>query len=535
MTDAAQPNDTPRSDPTDPTPTPTSQGGRVRAINTVGCVIVAILAIIGLFAGGHHGEHDHDDAADETAALVDVEQAPEASEEDALASTVEAKAPPPAWQLGTVPFVLMLLSIAILPLLGPTHHWWHVNRHKLLIALILSMLTLAYYAVFVGPASAILAIEHAIPGEYVPFIMLLFSLYVISGGINVSGDLKATPLTNTTFILIGTAIASFIGTTGASMLLIRPLLQTNAERKHRVHTVVFFIFLVSNVGGTQLPIGDPPLFLGYLKGVPFLWTFTLFFEWLAMSIVLLVIYFIWDTIVYRKEDVKDLARDEAIRKPLRVTGLVNFVLLAGVVFCVALLDPSKPIPGTTDVHPFLFMRELIMLGLAGLSLLITPGGVREANRFDYFAIIEVAVIFVGIFITMQVPLEVLKLNGAELGLSETWQYFWATGILSSFLDNAPTYLVFFETASSLPPEAGVEMVALTGGGEISAKLLIAISLGAVFMGANTYIGNGPNFMVKAIAEQEGVRMPSFFGYMFYSGLILIPLFVIVGIVIQSIY
>ena len=519
--------------------TPAEHGGgrRIRIFNTLGCTVVVILSLIGLFGG--HGHHDHGDEPHdgEVAAHTQTAEAAEeatAGEPADLEGEQDAPAPPPMWQLGTVPFVLMLLAIAVLPLLGPTHHWWHVNRHKLLIALILSMLTLAYYTIFVGFGEAAYAVKHAMPGEYVPFIMLLFSLYVISGGINVSGDLKATPLTNTTFILIGTAIASFIGTTGASMLLIRPLLQTNAERKHRVHTVVFFIFLVSNIGGTLLPIGDPPLFLGYLKGVPFLWTFTLFFEWLAMSIVLLVIYFIWDTIVYRKEDVKDLEQDERIRKPLRVTGLVNFLLLAGVVFCVALLDPSKPIPGM-EIHPFLFMRELIMLGLAGLSLVITPRGVREANRFDYFAIIEVAVIFVGIFITMQVPLQVLKLNGAELGLSETWQYFWATGILSSFLDNAPTYLVFFETASSLPAEPGVEMVALTGGGEISANLLIAISLGAVFMGANTYIGNGPNFMVKAIAEQEGVRMPSFFGYMFYSGLILIPLFVILGFIIQAIY
>ena len=513
--------------------------GIIRGFNTIGCAIVVILSLIGLFMGhGHHDDAEHS-PPEQPAAVADASPsgdagtATETSTEapaDAHGGSTDAAEPPPLWQLGTVPFVLMLLCIAILPLIGSTHHWWEVNRHKLMIALILSALTVLYYAVFVSPSTAVLAIEHGIPGEYVPFIVLLFSLYVISGGINVSGDLRATPMTNTTFILIGTAIASFIGTTGASMLLIRPLLQTNAERKHRVHTVIFFIFLVSNIGGTLLPIGDPPLFLGYLKGVPFLWTFTLFIEWLAMSIVLLVIYFIWDTIAYRTEEKKDIVADNTIRKPLRVTGLVNFLLLGGVVLCVALLDPSKPIPGTDGVHPFLFLRELLMIGLAGLSLLITPTGIRAANRFNYFAIIEVAVIFVGIFITMQVPLEVLKLNGAELGLDQPWHYFWATGILSSFLDNAPTYLVFFQTAESLTHEAGPGILTLMGGEFIREDLLVAISLGAVFMGANTYIGNGPNFMVKAIAEQEGVRMPSFFGYMFYSGLILLPLFVIVTLI-----
>lgn len=502
--------------------------GRYRLFNTIGCTLVVILSVIGLFSA-QHGHDDHGEgtplATDASVVSVDQDGIPlsaEGVENEAKETTL-----PNLWQLGSIPFVLLLLSIAVLPLIPATEHWWHINRHKLCTGLVLAGLTLVYYAVFVSPAAAYAAMSHAIPGEYVPFIVLLFALYVISGGINVSGDLKATPLTNTTFLLIGTAIASFIGTTGASMLLIRPLLQTNAERKHKVHTVVFFIFLVSNIGGSLLPIGDPPLFLGYLKGVPFLWTFNLVIEWLVMSVVLLVIYFIWDTIAHRTEETKDLEKDEKIKEPLRIRGLVNFILLGGVVLCVAMLDPSKPIPGM-EVHPFLFMRELLMLGLAGLSLVITPRGAREANRFDYFAIIEVAVIFIGIFITMQVPLEVLKLKGAELGLVEPWHYFWATGILSSFLDNAPTYLVFFQTAESLTTSGGEGILELTGGGFIRQDLLVAISLGAVFMGANTYIGNGPNFMVKAIAEQEGVKMPSFFGYMFYSCLILIPIFVLVS-------
>ena len=502
--------------------------GRYRLFNTIGCTVVVIFSVIGLFTA----HHDHDGHAEETTIATDAEAVSVDGNGTPLsAETVEEEAEdaqlPPLWQLGTMPFVLLLLSIAILPLIPATEHWWHVNRHKLFVGLVLAALTLGYYALFVGPTAAFAAMSHAIPGEYVPFIVLLLSLYVISGGINVSGDLRPTPLTNTTFLLIGTAIASFIGTTGASMLLIRPMLQANARRKHKVHTVIFFIFLVSNIGGSLLPIGDPPLFLGYLKGVPFLWTFTLALEWLAMSVVLLVIYFIWDTIALRSEGGPEPENEERIKAPLRIRGLVNFVLLGGVVLCVGVLDPSKPIPGM-EVHPFLFMRELLMMGLAGLSLLITPSGAREANRFNYFAIIEVAVIFIGIFITMQVPLEVLKLKGAELGLVEPWHYFWATGILSSFLDNAPTYLVFFQTAESLTTSGGEGILELTGGGFIRQDLLVAISLGAVFMGANTYIGNGPNFMVKAIAEQEGVKMPSFFGYMFYSCLILIPLFVLVS-------
>ena len=435
---------------------------------------------------------------------------------------------PPLWQVGTIPFVLLLLAIAVLPLLRSTMHWWESNTNRLAVALGLAGLTIVYYGVFDSPIGALLAVEHAIPGEYVPFIMLLFSLYVISGGISITGDLRPTPTVNSGFILVGTLIASFIGTTGASMLLIRPLLEINRKRKHRVHTVVFFIFLVSNIGGTLLPIGDPPLFLGYLKGVPFTWTLMLWKEWAILGSILLVVYWIWDRILFARESPLDVRRAEVEPRPLRLRGLVNLLLLAGVVFAVALLDPSKPLPGT-EIRPFPFMRELAMLGLAGLSLLLTPRGIREANRFNYHAIAEVAALFVGIFITMQVPLAVLKANGADLGLETPGQFYWLTGILSSFLDNAPTYLVFFQTAESLTVADGEGVLTLTSGEFIRQDLLIGISLGAVFMGANTYIGNGPNFMVKSIAEQEGVRMPSFFGYMVYSGLVLVPCFVLIHV------
>jgi Na+/H+ antiporter NhaD/arsenite permease-like protein len=252
-----------------------------------------------------------------------------------------------------------------------------------------------------------------------------------------------------------------------------------------------------------------------------LWT-----EWAFLGTLLLAIYWIWDSIVVKRETKVDIAMDDAIRRPLRISGTINLLLLLGVVFAVALLDPSKPLPGT-DWHAFPFMRELVMLGLAGASLGLTPSGIRESNRFNYHAIAEVAALFVGIFITMQVPLAVLKANGASLGLETAGQFYWLTGILSSFLDNAPTYLVFFQTAESLTPEAGDGVLALTSGDFIREDLLVGISLGAVFMGANTYIGNGPNFMVKSIAEQSGVKMPSFFGFMIYSGLVLIPCFVLI--------
>jgi Na+/H+ antiporter NhaD/arsenite permease-like protein len=513
----------------------------LRRLNLVGLLLLGLLVLAPLVVD----LHPHDAAAEAATKTAALEAAnpdapmPTLEDEAALERAAESSAHrdashdghgghgvPPLWQLGTVPFVLLLLAIAILPLVRLTMHWWESNTSRLAVSLGLAGLTLVYYAVFDSPTAALLAVEHAIPGEYVPFIMLLFSLYVISGGISITGDLRATPTVNTAFIAVGTAIASFVGTTGASMLLIRPLLETNRERKHRVHTVVFFIFLVSNIGGTLLPIGDPPLFLGYLRGVPFTWTLVLWKEWAVLAVVLLVVYWIWDSIMVRRETVEDIKHDVEERRPLRLQGVVNLVLLTGVVFAVAFLDPSKPIPGT-EFHAFPFMRELVMLGLAGASLAMTPAGIREANRFNYHAIVEVAALFVGIFITMQVPLAVLKANGASLGLESPGQFFWLTGLLSSFLDNAPTYLVFFQTAESLTTEPGDGILTLMGGEFIRQDLLVGISLGAVFMGANTYIGNGPNFMVKSIAEQGGVRMPSFFGYMLYSLLVLVPCFVLV--------
>lgn len=446
---------------------------------------------------------------------------------------------PPLWAV--LPFVLLLLAIAILPLIGLTEHWWHQNKNRFLVAFVLGIATLLFY--FLGHPGGVenhfthrvasgsgwdtvmAVLSNAILAEYIPFIVLLFALYVISGGISLRGDLPAHPAVNTAFMLAGTIMASFIGTTGAAMVLIRPLITTNIERRYRVHTIVFFIFMVCNCGGLLLPIGDPPLFLGYLRGVPFTWTLSLWPYWLGLNSALLVIYYVWDRIAYSKEPAEAVALDEIAVRPLQLDGVSNLLLILGVVLCVALIIPGKPLLGMEGITTPYFLREALMLLLVLISLEWMGRRGRELNRFDYHAIGEVAALFFGIFICMQVPIEILHARGEALGLNSSPAFFWITGTLSSFLDNAPTYVVFFETAASLPT-AGVETVVLEGGRTISETLLIGISLGAVFMGANSYIGNGPNFMVKSIAERRGIKMPSFFGYMLYSLFVLVPLFVV---------
>jgi Na+/H+ antiporter NhaD/arsenite permease-like protein len=399
-----------------------------------------------------------------------------------------------------LPFVVMLLAIALCPLWVP--HWWESNRNKLLVATALSLPVLAVYGVR-HPA----ALAHT-AADYGSFIVMLAGLFVVSGGILLRGDLVATPLTNTGFLALGGALASFVGTTGASMLLIRPLLQTNSERTRVTHIIVFFIFIVSNIGGMLTPLGDPPLFLGYLAGVPFTWTFRLIPQWVLMLVALLATFFVYDSVQFSREPLAAIRRDRSRVRPLRVHGTLNGVWLVGVVLAVALL-----------LAPW---RELAILVLAGLSLKLTPGHIRRDNGFSAGPMIEVAVLFAGIFLTMIPALELLRLRGDELGVRTPWQFFWMTGTLSSFLDNAPTYLTFLALAQGL--RLADEVVG------VPAAILTAISVGAVAMGANTYIGNAPNFMVKAIAEEAGVRMPSFFGYMLYSGVILVPLFVIVTFV-----
>jgi Na+/H+ antiporter NhaD/arsenite permease-like protein len=409
------------------------------------------------------------------------------------AYTVTTLVAPPLWTIG--PFVMMLLAIAVGPLAVP--HWWDRNRNKLVVSAVLGAPIVILY-LRRRPAALLGTAE-----EYVSFIVLLGGLYVISGGILLRGDLEATPATNTTFLAIGAVMASFIGTTGASMLLIRALLQTNRERQHVRHTVIFFIFLVSNIGGMLTPLGDPPLFLGYLQGVPFAWTFRLWPPWLFMTAVLLVAYFVWDTRAYARETPTALRRDRTQVEPLRVRGALNGLGLGLVVLAVAFLHAP--------------WRELAILAAAGVSIWRTPAAVRRANAFTMYPIVEVAVLFLGIFLTMIPALDVLRARGAELGVRGPAQFFWASGVLSSFLDNAPTYLTFLALAQGLG--LANEVVG------VPHAILAAISVGAVAMGANTYIGNAPNFMVKAIAEEAKVRMPSFFGYMAYSGAILIPTFV----------
>jgi len=402
--------------------------------------------------------------------------------------------------LWVAPFVILLLCIAVLPLAAA--HLWESNRRKLVLSAALASPVLVLY-LRSNPA----ALRHT-ASDYASFMILLGSLFVITGGVFLEGDLEATPGTNTAFLGGGALLASLIGTTGASMLLVRPLLQTNRERKHVRHTVVFFIFLVSNVGGCLTPLGDPPLFLGYLAGVPFTWTLRLAPAWLTASAALLGVYFLWDRRAYARETRQDLLRDRLEVRPLRLAGKENVALLLCVVAAVALL-----------ATPY---REAAMLAAAVVSYAVTQRDLRKANGFTFGPILEVAALFAGIFVTMLPALDLLRARGGALGVHEPWHFFWSTGVLSSFLDNAPTYLTFLALAQGQgfrPEVVGV-----------SHEVLAAISLGAVFMGANSYIGNGPNFMVRSIAEERGVQMPSFGGYMAYSGAILLPLFVLLSFV-----
>jgi len=487
---------------------------------------------------------DEGHVADHGFAPLHPEEAKDEAPHQAHAHPQQTVEPPAiVW---VTPFALLLLAIAILPLVPATAHWWESNLHRFYVAAILGLVTLGYYLLGFQqpveahwPAHAVVSpaadaavqwelgwtvFANAMFHEYIPFIVLLLSLYTISGGIRIEGNLAAHPLTNTTFLVTGGLLASFIGTTGAAMLLIRPLLETNRERTHVVHTVVFFIFVVCNCGGCLLPIGDPPLFLGYLRGVDFFWTLALWPQWLVVNAALLVVYWVWDQFFcYPKEASHDLVRDEYEKRRIQIRGWVLGVpLLIGVVLCVALLDPSKPLPGS-DWHAPLYLREVMQLFLVGLSLLLGRRAIRQDNGFSYHAILEVAALFFGIFICMQPALQILDARGSEMGVESPMQFFWATGGLSSVLDNAPTYVVFFETARTLTPEGVYHPETV-----VEPSLLIAISLGAVFLGAMTYIGNGPNFMVKAIAESAGIRMPSFFGYLKYSLLVLLPIFVLVS-------
>ncbi len=432
----------------------------------------------------------------------------------------------PLWTL--LPFVALLLAIALVPLVA--HHFWESNRNKGIVAFLLSAPVVLYFLIVLGEPGRHEILEKG--AEYVSFLCLLGSLFIVTGGIHVGGSLSGTPLINTFALGLGGVLANLIGTTGASVLLIRPLLRANAARARKTHIVIFFIFVVSNCGGMLTPLGDPPLFLGFLKGVPFEWTLRLWQPWLLVNGVLLVIFHVWDQIVLDREEVERPGSQlEAVQRhaPLRVEGLHNVVFLLGIVLCI--FGAGRGLGTGGEPWPF-GVQEGIMVLLAVAGFVTTKPRIRAENRFSFGPIVEVAVLFAGIFATMAPVLLYLNQHAASLGLAEPWQFFWVTGALSSFLDNTPTYLTFVATAAGLDgiPLEGRYLAELLERGPEAVRLLEAISMGAVMMGANTYIGNGPNFMVKAIAEETGVSMPSFFGYMAYSVTILVPLFVVVTFV-----
>jgi Na+/H+ antiporter NhaD/arsenite permease-like protein len=429
------------------------------------------------------------------------------------------------WTLA--PFACMLLAVAILPLVAGS--WFHRNRNKVLVALVLGLPTVVYVISRFGHLGLELTAETA--EEYVAFIILLFALYTISGGIYLTGNLVATPRTNLAFLATGAVLANLIGTMGASMVLIRPLLRANSERTHARHTVVFFIFAVSNIGGMLTPLGDPPLFLGFLRGVPFAWTLKLWPQWLLGVGLVLVAYLAIELYHYRKEPPQARRVDLEDYVPMRLKGAVNILLLALVMVAILFSDSLLRVGGI--IH-FPFVREVILVILVVVSLTLAPRGPRAANSFSWAPIVEVAVIFAGIFATMIPALALLQAHGASIGLSQPWHYFWVTGWLSGFLDNAPTYLAFASVAQGQVGAATVGGLTASqivpGMGFSPADFLTAISCGAVMMGALTYLGNAPNFTVRAIAEHSGLRMPSFLGFMGYSLAILIPIFAIVTVV-----
>ena len=440
----------------------------------------------------------------------------------------------PAWTM--IPFAIMLLAIAIAPMVA--EKWWESNRNKLIVSCVLGI-PVAVYMLAKGLSHELV---HTIFFDYVPFIILLLALFVITGGIHLSGDIKAKPWVNTTFLAIGFVLASVMGTTGAAMLLIRPLLTTNQQRKYTVHTVLFFIALVANCGGLMTPLGDPPLFMLFLRGAAFTWFATLWKEWLFTGVLLLIIYFLVDTYYYGKEHWTALSADSREQVPLRLTGSINFVWLIGIVCCVAFLNAGTiPAMGKADAPIYLkYLREIAMVILMVLSLVTTNKKTRyEDNKFTWAPILEVAALFIGIFTTMAPALIFLEQNAASLGLNETWQFYYATGLLSSFLDNTPTAVAFWSMATGLPDSLQAMASGLLENGDgvvngvtfvarIPEVILSAISIGAVFFGAMTYIGNGPNFMVKAIAEENQIKMPSFFGYMIrFSLIVLLPIYILV--------
>ena len=422
--------------------------------------------------------------------------------------------------LWMIPFGIMLLSIAVGPLIAPK--LWESNLTKLIVSIVLGIPVVVFMLVK-GLSGELI---NTVFFDYVPFIILLLALFVITGGIHLSGDIKAKPWVNTLFLAVGFVLASLMGTTGAAMLLIRPVLATNQQRQYKIHTVLFFIALVANCGGLLSPLGDPPLFLLFQKGTPFTWWMqNMLPEWFVTGALLLAVYFVVDMYLYRKEPTVNIMSDVHEAKKLQMSGLINIVWLLCVI-CSTMFINSTYIPamGEHDAPWYLkLLREWAFILIIALSWLTTKKKVREDNSYSWVPIMEVACVFLGIFATMTPALMFLQQN--PLPIDQPWQFVYCTGALSAFLDNAPTAMVFHATATTLPSDAAT---AVAG---IAPDFMKAISMGAVFFGALTYIGNGPNFMVKSIAEQSGIDMPSFFGYMIkFSLIVCLPIYVIVQLI-----
>ena len=443
-----------------------------------------------------------------------------------------ASAGVPGWLC--VPFAALLLCVALGPIAAP--HWWE-KRQGLVVAVLSAALLVVYGMLQGGSAAVELGLECMI-NDYLTFIVLLFGLFCVAGNITLVGDLAGSPRINVALLLFGTLLSSCIGTTGSSMLMVRPIIKMNAWRKRKRHIMIFFIFLISNIGGCLTPIGDPPLLMGFSRGVPFFWSLRLLPIMALNAVILLTAFYFVDMRAYRKDIA--IGRKPDISKPgtdVHIDGLHNIIFLVVIVAAVILSGVLPTLPAFQDasgnvlgIHiyghvtlTYPALIEIVMILLSALlSFKTTPVSVRQANHFTWGAIKEVAVLFVGIFITMQPALMILKEHGASLGLDTPFQMFWVTGALSSFLDNTPTYLVFLTTACTMGASSGL----VTSLGIVPAQMLTAISCGAVFMGANSYIGNAPNFMVKAISDENGIRMPSFFGYLGWSACFLLPVFLL---------
>ena len=510
-------------------------------------LIFGILFLVGITFGQEHG-HQQDEGhlqTDQTQTQVAGEHGEEGQHDsDAVHHESEAHGVEhgglgrvlPLWSV--LPFVGILLSIAIFPLVAPVFWHHHFGKVSAFWALVFAI---PFYVAYHG--DAFYEIVHIYLIDYIPFIILLWGLFTASGGILLRGTLAGKPVVNTVFLIIGTILASWMGTTGAAMLLIRPVIRANAKRKSKKHIIIFFIFLVANIGGSLTPLGDPPLFLGFLHGVPFFWTFNILPHMLLVSAIVIVMFFILDTIIYRREGAR--LEEPEVKAPFKVEGIHNLLFLAGIMGAV-LMSGMWKIGDVTilGVHKGIqdILREVLIVLMGLLSLWTTRKAVRTANEFTWFPIKEVAYLFAGIFMTIIPALAMLR-AGTEGSLAfiinavkEPWNYFWITGSLSSFLDNAPTYLTFFNTALGRLGLTEAEVTQILKGvidhpaGAQFVTYLKAISAGAVFFGANTYIGNAPNFMVRSIAEENKIPMPSFFGYMIWSCAILLPVFLVVTFV-----